>query len=69
MGGGGGGGGGCRQVGAPLVARVSSGDDNEDRRRLKEKLKVTHHKSICRFLWAAIPAHARARLVSHILVG
>ena len=34
------------------MARVSSGDDNEDRRRLKEKLKVTHHNSICHFPWA-----------------
>ena len=28
-------------MGAPLVSRVSPGDDNEDRKRLKEKLKAT----------------------------
>ena len=30
-----------RQVGAPLVAKVNEGDDNEDRKRLKEKLKAS----------------------------
>jgi len=30
----------AKTVGAPLVARVSAGDDNEDRKRLKEKLKA-----------------------------
>ena len=29
----------AKAVGAPLLQRVSAGDDNEDRKRLKEKLK------------------------------